>query len=164
MKLLYQQLTDHLLGYLPKNYQANLYSWLHKGKILNNGRDITDNQVTGNGIEICQIEYEAMLWFEALPFKEIDPLKILTLINVWTAENDHDYLELNHELDFEIEPIDDLTVDLTLTVKFRERITGVADEKGDILKDGMAFRLSDVIYPSFYRLSDKAKLKAKFIK
>lgn len=166
MKMQYHHLTDHLLAHLPAQYHGNFYSWLVKGKMLNNGGNITAETADfpKHSIQICQVEYEALFWFEALPFKEIDPLELLTRINVWLAENDVDYLELNHEFPFEIEPVDDATVDLTLTVTFRENILGVEDENGNIANNGRKYRFSDVFIPSFDRLPPCGKIKAKFIK
>lgn len=158
MKLLYQKLTEHLLQYLPLSYQPNFYSWLTQGKMINNGGDITDS-----GIEICQMEYDAVLWFEALPFKEIEPLKLLTLVNVWTAHNDPKYLELNHEIDFEITPIDDTVVDVTLTVKFRESIYGVEDKQGDIHTHNSRYQFGDVQIFDWSHLPPPLKQRARFI-
>lgn len=158
MKLLYQKLTEYLLPYLPATYQPNFYSWLVGGKIINNGGDITQE-----GIEICQMEYEAILWFEALPFKEVEPLKLLTLVNVWTAHHDDEYLELNHEIDFEITPIDDQTVDLTINVKFRESIYGKFAEDGDIFTHSSRYKLNDVCIWDWSKVPSE-RIRARFIK
>ena len=77
-KMLYQQLTDFLLTKLPKRYHGNFYSWIEDGKLLNEGR-----QVTENGIEVCHLSYNGVFHFEALPFHEISPAYLMAVIQVW---------------------------------------------------------------------------------
>lgn len=139
-KMLYQQLTDFLLGKLPTRYQANFYSWIEDGRLLNEGR-----QVTYNGIELCHLSYNGIFHFEALPFNEISPAYLMAHIQIWLNEHDEIRDSLDEaEIPFELEMIDDNTADLVFTIPFREPLTAVADEKGELQIAGKAYRLDDI--------------------
>lgn len=145
-KLLYQQLTDHLLQFLPKGYQANFYSWMSKVKIINEGETITEQgEFLTETVKVCQIEYDAVLWFEALPFKHLDPLKLMVLINTWIQDCEDGYpFNHNQQIEGELTPLDDDTADLDFTLTFREPVYLVRDEKGDIPLNGKRYRLDNV--------------------
>lgn len=142
-KMLYQQLTDFVLAKLPEAYRPKFYSEMDKGKIKNEGRTQTEN-----GIEIAHIEYDAILFFEELPFKKIDPLNLIALISIWLDEisKSDEYWRLvdYEELDFELELIDDETADLTFIIPFKEPITAIKNEQGGLLINGEKYQLSEI--------------------
>ncbi|MGX2949366.1 phage tail protein [Ursidibacter sp. B-7004-1] len=137
-KMLYQQLTDFLLTHLPQSYKANFYSWMENGKLINEGK-----QVTETGIEIAQLDYQAVLFFENLPFKEINPYELLALIQVWINEQDY-YQFRDFETPFDIEMIDDVTAELTVTISFKEPITAEKDPTGKLLIAGERYKFDEI--------------------
>lgn len=139
-KFLYQQLTDFLLTKLPKRYHGNFESWMDNIKLLNMGR-----QVTQNGIEVAHIKYDAILWFEAFPYREISAPLVMALVQVWLDENDEsrDVLDL-YESDINLEILDDKTADLIFTIHFQEAITAIEDSQGDLTINGLNYRLDDI--------------------
>ncbi|THA08086.1 phage tail protein [Rodentibacter pneumotropicus] len=139
-KMLYQQLTDFLLTKLPKRYHGNFYSWIEDGKLLNEGR-----QVTENGIEVCHLAYNGVFHFEALPFNEISPAYLMAFIQVWVNENDQmrDLLSYD-EIPFDLDMIDDNTADLIFTIAFHEPLTAMEDKDGALKIDGVNYRLDEI--------------------
>ena len=108
-RFLYQQLTDFLLMKLPKRYHKNFYSWFENGKLINQGK-----AVTHNGIEIAHIKYDAVLWFDEFPYREINAAMLMAYIQIWLNENDcsRDQLD-NYESDVDLEILDDQIADLS---------------------------------------------------
>lgn len=126
MKLRYKQLTDYLLSKLPERYRPRFYAWMENGRLLNQGRTVTDN-----GVEIARIQYEAVFFFDELPFKEINALELMAHIQLWLNENDPDREILDYyETPFDLDIINDDVADLSFTITFNEPITAVKDEKG----------------------------------
>ncbi|WP_424408081.1 phage tail protein [Pasteurella sp. PK-2025] len=140
MKMLYQQLTEFLLTKLPERYYAHFHSWIENGKLLNQGKRVTDV-----GIEIAHIQYDAVLFFDEFPFREISAQKIMAYIQIWLNENDslRDVLD-EYETPFELEIINDDVADLTFTLTFQEPLTAVEDEDGEIEIDGKNYRIDDI--------------------
>ncbi|NBH76376.1 phage tail protein [Rodentibacter pneumotropicus] len=139
-KMLYQQLTDFLLTKLPKRYHGKFYSWMENGKLVNQGRQVTDN-----GIEICHIQYDGILFFDEFPFKEISPAYLMALIQIWL--NEHDYMRDildNHETPFDIEIINDDVADMSFTISFQEPLTAIEDGNGELEIDGTRYTLSEI--------------------
>ncbi|MCT8824372.1 phage tail protein [Glaesserella parasuis] len=139
-KMLYQQLTDYVLEKLPDSYRQNLYSWMENGKLINEGGNVTQT-----GIVIAHIEYDSVLFFENLPFRKINPYKILAMIQIWLNENEY----LRNVMDeyitpFDIEVIDENSAEFSLTIKFREPITAELDSNGDLEIDGERYRLDEI--------------------
>ena len=139
-KMLYQQLTDFLLTKLPKRYHGNFYSWMENGKLVNQGK-----QVTNNGIEICHIQYDGILFFNEFPFKEISPAYLMALIQILLNENDdmRDCLE-NYETPFDIEIINDDVADMSFTISFQEPLTAIEDKNGELDIDNKKYSLSTI--------------------
>ncbi|THA14546.1 phage tail protein [Rodentibacter pneumotropicus] len=139
-KMLYQQLTGFLLTKLPKRYHGNFYSWIEDGKLLNEGRQVTDN-----GIEVCHLSYNGVFHFEALPFNEISPAYLMAFIQVWVNENDsiRDAFD-DGEIPFDLDILDDNTADLIFTISFREPLTAMQDERGELQISGENYRLDDI--------------------
>ena len=139
-KMLYQQLTDFILGKLPKRYQANFESWIENGKLINQGK-----QVTEEGLEIAHISYDAVLFFNEFPFAEIRPDYLMAWVQIWLNENDpmRDTLD-QYETDFDIEMISDEVADLTFTIAFQEPLTAVKDTAGKLEIDGEKYRLDEI--------------------
>lgn len=136
-KMRYQQLSDHLLKYLPEGYHANFYAWMEKGKLRNEGKQVTDT-----GLEIAQLDYEAVLFFDKLPFRTINPYKLLALVQVWL--NEHGECNRDFDSDFNIEMIDDSTAELDITLQFSEPITAERDDTGDLVIDGERYRFDEI--------------------
>jgi len=126
--MLYQQLTDFLLTKLPKRYHGNFYSWIEDGKLLNEGR-----QVTENGIEVCHLSYNGVFHFEALPFNEISPAYLMAFIQVWVNENDQMR-----------DVLDDGEIPFDLDIAFREPLTAIEDSEGKLKIDGVNYRLDEI--------------------
>lgn len=137
-KMRYQQLTDHLLRHLPASYHANFYAWMENGKLRNEGK-----QVTEDGVEIAQLDYQAVFYFDKLPFRTISPYKLLALVQIWLNEQDAwHYRDL--ETEFNIEMIDDNTAELEITLPFSEPMTAVQDDEGELLMAGERYRLDEI--------------------
>lgn len=136
-KMRYQQLSDHLLRHLPESYHANFYAWMEKGKLRNEGRQVTDS-----GVEIAQLDYEAVFFFDKLPFRTINPYKLLALVQVWL--NEHGEYNRDFESDVNIEMIDDNTAELDITLQFSEPITAERDDEGDLVIDGERYRFDEI--------------------
>lgn len=137
-KMRYQQLTEFLLTQLPTRYHRNFYSFMQNGKLINEGR-----QVTETGVEVAQIEYQAVLYFDQLPFKEINPYNLLGLIQIWLNEHD-DWDYRSFETPFNIDILDDSTAELDITLTFREPITAVQDEAGNVLINEVKHRFDEI--------------------
>lgn len=134
----YQQLTSYLLQFLPKDYQRNFYSWIENGRLINKGRDITEH-----GKLLAVMETECVFWFEELPFKKINPQKLMALIEIWLNENsDCEYFpDENDEIPFELVLLDDNTADLQFSLKFIDPLYLQADDGGEFNLHGEAFNL-----------------------
>lgn len=118
MRLKYQDLTDNLVAKLPPRYQANFYSWMDNGEMIDEGKIVTDK-----GEILFYLEYSAELFFHELPFKQINPLQIMAAINLWLAENDLErYTQDEYKTPFDLTLLDDELADLSFTLKFREPI------------------------------------------
>lgn len=152
-RMLYQQLSDFLVKQLPESYQMNFYSWMENGKLINEGK-----QITATGLEIAQLDYQAVFYFEQLPFKEINPYKLLALIQVWINEKD-EYPFREFPTEFNIEMIDDSTAELDITINFREPITAEQDSNGDLLIDGEYYRFDDITVNTAEQFEIKVKNK-----
>ncbi|MEB3457140.1 phage tail protein [Pasteurella multocida] len=139
-KMLYQQLTEFLLTKLPERYHAHFHAWIENGKLLNQGKRVTDA-----GIEIAHIQYDAVLFFDEFPFREISAQKIMAEIQIWLNENDYlrDVLD-EYETPFELEIINDDVADLAFTISFQEPLTAVEDDAGDLEIDGKKYRLDEI--------------------
>ncbi len=139
-KMLYQQLTDFLLSKLPKRYQANFESWIENGKLINQGKQVTDE-----GVEIAHISYDAVLFFNEFPFVEIRPDYLMAWVQIWLNDNDpmRDNLD-QYETDFDIEMVSDELADLTFTIAFQEPLTAVKDSAGQLEIDGERYRLDEI--------------------
>lgn len=139
-KMLYQQLTDFLLSKLPKRYQANFESWIENGKLINQGKQVTDE-----GVEIAHISYDAVLFFNEFPFVEIRPDYLMAWVQIWLNDNDpmRDNLD-QYETDFDIEMVSDELADLTFTIAFQEPLTAVKDSAGQLEIDGERYCLDEI--------------------
>ncbi|WGE32548.1 phage tail protein [Actinobacillus genomosp. 2] len=139
-KFLYQQLTDFLLTKLPKRYHGNFHSWMDKIKLINAGRNVTDL-----GLEVAHIKYDAVLWFEVFPYREISAPLIMAMIQVWLDENDaiRERLDL-YETDIDLDILDDKTADLVFTINFQEPLTAQKDPNGELVIDGESYRLDEI--------------------
>ncbi|KMK51477.1 hypothetical protein RO21_06065 [[Actinobacillus] muris] len=138
MKLLYHRLTEYVLSLLPAHYRGNLYSWMESGKIINEGRNVTTH-----GIEIAHLEYEATLLFNELPFEQVNPLKLMVLIQNWLNEQDAMRYRLDiYEDPFDLEILDDSTADLAMQIKIREPILATEVETSDVEIDGICYELA----------------------
>lgn len=139
-KFLYQQLTDFLLTKLPKRYHGNFYSWIENGKLVNQGKN-----VTVNGIEVAHLKYDAVLWFDSFPYREIQAPLIMAYIQVWLNENDLLRDQLDHyESDFDLDILDDKTADLSFTISFEEPLTAMENNEGPLMIDGVHYQLQDI--------------------
>lgn len=134
----YQQLTDYLLQFLPKDYQRNFYSWIENGRLINRGRDVTEK---GNLLAV--METDCVFWFEELPFRKISPKKLMALIEIWLNENSdcEHFPDGNDEIPFELVLLDDNTADLQFSLKFIDPIYLQSDDEGEFNLHGEAFSL-----------------------
>lgn len=139
-KLHYQKLTEFLIANLPERYHRHFYSWMQNGKMINEGK-----QVTETGVEIAQIEYQAVYFFDQLPFKSISPYWLLALIQTWLNNQEQDEWPFREpNIPFEIDMIDDNTAEFTITIDFREPITAKKDKSGNLNIHGETYRLDEI--------------------
>lgn len=117
IKLKYQQLTDYLLEFLPQAYHGNFYSWIDQGDILNEGKTVTEQ-----GEILFYLEYSATLYLHEFPYRQINPMQLMALLNDW-INNDHERCVVdNYKTPFDLEIIDDQLADLSFNIDFREPI------------------------------------------
>lgn len=156
--MLYQKLTRYLLPHLPKNYQRNFYSWIEQGQLINSGRDLTQE---GGVLAIMQTQ--CIFWFEELPFREINPKKIMALIQIWLNENINCdvFDDPNNEVDFELVLIDDNTADLQFRLVFNDKITLHRNDEGDLNLHGLTYSLDDVEIWTAEHFSLEARVRYK---
>lgn len=138
--LLYQQLTKYLQSLLPESYRREFYSWIERGRIINQGADVTENS-----IELIHIRYNAVLYFDEFPYNQISPQELMVLIQGWLNTNDPMRCQLDlYETDFDLEILDDNTADLTFTIDFQEPITAVKNPQGMITVNGEKYALDEI--------------------
>lgn len=140
MKMRYQKLADYLLVQLPSRYSQHFYTWIERGKLINQGKNITDN-----GIEIAHIEYDAVFYFNELPFKEINAVELMVFIQLWLNDNDPMRYRIDdYESPFELEMINDEVANLSFTLRFIEPITAVKDKQGKLEINGERYTIEQV--------------------
>ena len=57
-KMLYQQLTNFILSRLPESYHSKFYSEMDKGKIINEGRTMTEDGIDIAWLYTCNFLYK----------------------------------------------------------------------------------------------------------
>ncbi len=138
--MLYQQLTEFLKKQLPESYRKNLYSWIEKGSLINQGGDITPT-----GIEVAHIRYSATLLFNEFPYRKLSAALVMAQIQTWLNEHDELRCQLDFaDCDFSLDIYDDDTADLTFDIEFQEPITAVIDPKGTLEIDGQRYKLDEI--------------------
>lgn len=136
----YQQLTDFLVKTLPSRYQKHLYSWIDNGRLINEGKQLTEN-----GLILSTIEYDAIIYFDDFPFVEINPEQIMASLQIWLNEHSKSHCFYDeYQTPFDLSLMDDKTAKLQFTVKFREPLEAVKSETGNLIIDGNRYQLENV--------------------
>ncbi|TCJ98825.1 tail completion protein R (GpR) [Volucribacter psittacicida] len=136
----YQQLTQHILTKLPIRYRNHFYSWIENGSLLNQGKNVTEQ-----GVEIAHIKYDAVLFFDEFPYREISASYLMAIIQLWLNDNDEmrDILD-EYEIKFELDIVDEKIADLTFTIEFLEKLTALEDVQGNLSINNKPYRLSEI--------------------
>ena len=136
MRLIYQKLTDYLVNILPEAYRGNFYSWMDDGKIVDDGRKITEQ-----GEILFYLTYKAELLLHEFPFRQISPMWLMAKIKLAIDELDLEQYRLDrHEIDFDLNIIDEKTADLGFTIEFTEPVyITETDEQGEIDINGKQY-------------------------
>ncbi|MFD0965987.1 phage tail protein [Seminibacterium arietis] len=135
-KYLYQRLTAFIAEQLPSRYKNNLYSWIEDGEIIDEGQQLTEQ-----GEVLAFLKYNAVIWLEQFPFKQIDPAVIKVNLLHWLKQNDPYRYRVESAVNFDIEMLDDNTADLVFNVQCFEPMEAVEDENGNIYANGKKYRL-----------------------
>lgn len=139
-KMQYQVLTDYLIQRLPSGYAYKFSSWIDRAELLPYGRNITQN-----GIELMQIQYDTTFYFDELPFKKIQPLALMAHIQSWLYEQDTTREEqdlANPEMTIEL--LDDNTAIVEFTLSFNESIYAIESETGDLMLNNKKYALGNI--------------------
>lgn len=156
MKMMYQRLTEYLLPFLPKDYRANFYSWIDQGKLVNQGKRVTEQ-----GLMVGTIETQCIFWFEELPFRKIDPVKIMALIELWLNDNTpcESFYQTNDEIPFDLMLVDDNTADLQFTLNFTDPIYLQQAEGGEFQIEDENYRLEELEINYAENISVEVKIR-----
>ncbi|MBE2895575.1 phage tail protein [Pasteurellaceae bacterium HPA106] len=138
--MIYEKLTQFLQQKLPAQYRNNLYSWIASGTLINQGAQVTADQV-----EVAHIKYTATLLFSEFPYRHISAVWLMALIQQWLNQNDEMRCQLDFsETTFDVDLYDDDTADITFNVEFQEPITARKDESGNIDINGEKYRIEKI--------------------
>lgn len=153
--MLYQKLTSYLINNLPTRYRNHLNSWIDKGILINQGK-----QITVTGLELAHFRYTAVFLFDEFPYKKISASMVMALIQTWLNANDNLRCELDFaEIPVDIEIYDDETASITFDIEFQEPITANLDPTGNLEIDGQRFSLGSIdIYTTANELEIKARI------
>lgn len=121
------ELTAAIRAVLPHKCRPHLDSWMENGTISLQPRDM------GTGVNVGQLQYDAVFSIEALPFRAYDPAIVLAVVAAWLQDNDdiREQLELG-DPQYVVTPNDDDTADLEITVTFSEPLRLVPDDNGPV--------------------------------
>lgn len=132
-----QALSGAIKALLPAKCHKDFDAWMQDGTVR------LAPKHGGNGVQLARLDYQAVFLIEDLPFKELDPALVLATVAAWLQ--DHDTEREQFELpdpEYDVEPIDERTADLTISVQFSEPLYLQPDATGPITYDGQRYRVA----------------------
>lgn len=132
-----QALSQTLRALLPPKCRKDFDAWMQDGTLVLAPAD------GGRGMQLARLDYRAVFLIEELPFKELDPAVVLATVAAWLEDHDghREQLELP-DPDYDVEPIDDNTADLTISVQFSEPLNLEPDDQGPVVYGGQRYRVA----------------------
>lgn len=132
-----QALSQAIKTLLPAKCHKDFDAWMQNGTLR-----LTPKH-GGNGLQLARLDYQAVFLIEELPFKELDPALVLATVAAWVQDFDteREQFELP-EPEYDVEPIDDRTADLTISVNFSEPLYLQPDAAGPIAYGGKPYRVA----------------------
>ncbi len=132
-----QALSGAIKTLLPAKCHKDFDAWMQNGTLRLTPRH------GGNGLQLARLDYQAVFLIEELPFKELDPALVLATVAAWLQDFDteREQFELP-EPEYDVEPIDDRTADLTISVHFSEPLYLQPDAAGPIAYGGQRYRVA----------------------
>lgn len=132
-----QALSGAIKTLLPAKCHKDFDAWMQNGTLR-----LTPKH-GGNGLQLARLDYQAVFLIEELPFKELDPALVLATVAAWLQDHDteRERLELP-EPEYDVDPIDDRTADLAISVQFSEPLYLQPDAAGPIAYGGQHYRVA----------------------
>ncbi|MHC5175221.1 phage tail protein [Serratia rhizosphaerae] len=135
-------LTAFITANMPRRAMQAFSSNIEAMKTLPACKEMGLDQV-----QLSIIRYDAVLIWERFPYRECDPRLLMALLDVWLASEDRELFAqvgiTNAEPDWDIDPIDEETAIVALTVPMAEALVIVPDDAGAIPYQGKKYRLAD---------------------
>ncbi|ENL7332371.1 phage tail protein [Escherichia albertii] len=131
-------LTDYLISKLPPKISSCLDSWMEDATLKYAPRDM------GLYHEMAQLQFNAVLSFEKLPFVVFPPAALFCLVTGWLSDHDarREDLELPDPALIIGESAEDVA-DVEITVKFNCPLCVREDEQGLIEWQGRRWSLAE---------------------
>lgn len=132
-----QALSGAIKNLLPEKCHKDFDAWMQDGTVR-----LTPKH-GGTGLQLARLDYQAVFLIEDLPFKELDPAWVLATVAAWLQ--DHDSEREQFELpdpEYDVEPIDERTADLTISVQFSEPLHLLPNATGPISYDGQRYSVA----------------------
>ncbi|GHA05623.1 phage tail protein [Oceanisphaera arctica] len=132
-----QALSGVIKELLPRKCHKDFDAWMQNGTLR------LAPKHGGNGMQLARLDYQAVFLIEDLPFKELDPALVLATVAAWLQDVDteREQFELP-DPDYDVEPIDDRTADLTISVQFSEPLFLLPDAAGPIAYGGQRYSVA----------------------
>jgi len=132
-----QQLTGFLLNRFGAVIQRNeIDAWMERGQLTITGTD------QGQGYEMAQWKYQAVLSIEKFPHRKTDPYILFAQVAAWLADNDPERDE-NDLADpaIDIDVVSKDHAELLIEVELLDKLGLIPDEAGDVLFNGQNYKL-----------------------
>lgn len=131
------QLSTAIKAVLPAKCHKDFDAWMQNGTLQLTPAD------GGNGVQLARLNYQAVFMVEELPFRELDPALVLATVAAWLQDFDADRERLElPDPDYDVEPIDEHSADLTISVLFSEPLYLQPDAAGPVHYGGKRYRLA----------------------
>lgn len=132
-----QALSCAIKAILPAKCHKDFDAWMQDGTVR-----LTPKH-GGNGVQLARLDYQAVFLIEDLPFKELDPAWVLATVAAWLQDFDaeREQFELP-DPEYDVEPIDERTADLTISVQFSEPLYLLPDALGPITYGGKQYSVA----------------------
>lgn len=132
-----QALSGAIKATLPAKCHKDFDAWMQDGTIK-----LTPKS-GGTGLQLARLEYQAVFQIEDLPFHELDPALVLATVAAWLQDFDteRERFELP-DPEYLVEPIDEGTADLAITVQFSEPLYLLPDALGPITYSGQRYSVA----------------------
>jgi hypothetical protein len=131
------QLSAAIKAVLPAKCHKSFDAWMQNGSLQ------LVPKHGGNGLQLARLNYQAVFMVEDLPFRELDPAVVLATVAAWLQDFDaeREQLELP-DPDYDVEPVDEHSADLTISVPFSEPLYLLADAAGPVRYGGQRYRVA----------------------